>query len=282
MISVIFLVIVKVHEIFGGFIFLPRPPTATSLPEIIINRDELSRLPVNLRSYTPTYTVKDYWPPIQEWPQAANLPEIIINRDQDSVFRDDQVHQKIPLQIKMSLKELKCQPGVVFRAQIHMISPLSAIPVIENTLLPNNCPMRYLGDNLKIEIPAQHFQECGVSQCGDNLCLRLRFPHIEGLRTSSDGLLTLKCRAQESFAVQNHALRLSVGENLAQSRTMSSVIEGGSQLPFRSQIGLFRRNRNDGSFTEPLAEGGEVLLGEDLMLKAQVKAEDGKSEYKLI
>ncbi|XP_059622624.1 uncharacterized protein LOC132265855 [Phlebotomus argentipes] len=197
--------------------------------------------------------------------------EIIINRDETSGLY-------LPVNsasasLKMTLKELKCCSGGFFRARIQMKSSLPALPSIDSAFPLNNCHVRIFGDQLRIEIPGQNFQECGVSNCGENLCLRMRFPHVKGLKTASDGLLTLKCRPQKPLVTQNQILRLSVEEN--QVRRDSSVIEGGSQMLFRSQMGLFKRNRLDGSFSEALTEGGEVLLGEPLMLKAQVRPEDG-------
>lgn len=72
----------------------------------------------------------------------------------------------------------------------------------------------------------------------------------------------------------------------AQARSAVSsatVVTGGSQRGFESQVGLFRRagarsgaTDNPGDFSRSVAPGQAVLLGEDLMLRATVRDGDGK------
>ncbi|XP_055691612.1 uncharacterized protein LOC129794782 [Lutzomyia longipalpis] len=261
---VVFVVILQIKCIFGGILFLPGSfpgfpiiqPT-TSLPEIIINRDEF----------------RDFWFPPEEWNQAENLPEIIINRDQE--FRGNFLRSSTTGMSGMPgiiLKELHCLPGRFFRAKINLKSSMQIPTIVGAT---SNCALKQNGEIVRIEIPSGSFQECGVSLCGDrDLCLRLRFPTVVGLKTASDHLVTLKCHPQQPLVIQDHVLRVLAIDNPSDARRISAVLEGGTQQPFRSQIALFRRH-SDGTFTEPLAQGAEVFLGEDLMLRAQVKPQDG-------
>lgn len=121
--------------------------------------------------------------------------------------------------------------------------------------------------------------------------MRLRFPQIEGMWTASDALLTLHCRVQASIAAQTHAVRVSVqradNSTADAARSASSapsaaaaatgtVAHGGSQLQYHTEISLGRiRRRGGGTAVEPLAAGATVRLGEELLLRAQVRADDG-------
>lgn len=66
----------------------------------------------------------------------------------------------------------------------------------------------------------------------------------------------------------------------SQARSSGTFANGGSQLPFRTQIGIYRQGGN--GFTRNLEPGGVVLLGEELMLRAHVKFGDGKKLYENI
>lgn len=65
----------------------------------------------------------------------------------------------------------------------------------------------------------------------------------------------------------------------SQGRSAGTFAQGGSQQPFRTQLGLFRNL--DGAFTKSLESGSVVQLGEELMLRAQVKSGDGEITYKI-
>lgn len=60
----------------------------------------------------------------------------------------------------------------------------------------------------------------------------------------------------------------------SQARAAGTFANGGSQLPFRTQMGIYRQGNN--GFSRNLEPGGVVLLGEELMLRAHVKFGDGK------
>ena len=99
------------------------------------------------------------------------------------------------------------------------------------------------------------------------------------MRTAIDPVLTLQCRIQQRIVARTHSVRLGVAEDAqARSGTGTAFAIGGSQRPFRSQLGIFRRQGGGGggSFTRALQPGGAVLLGEELMLRTQVSAGDGE------
>lgn len=60
-----------------------------------------------------------------------------------------------------------------------------------------------------------------------------------------------------------------------QARSAGTFAHGGTQQFFRTQLGIFQ-NVN-GAFSKKLESGSAVQLGEELMLRAQVKSGDGKN-----
>lgn len=59
----------------------------------------------------------------------------------------------------------------------------------------------------------------------------------------------------------------------SQSRNIGTIARGGNQQPFHTQINLYRNSLN--GFTKLLEPNGIVQLGEELMVRAQVKSGDG-------
>jgi hypothetical protein len=106
--------------------------------------------------------------------------------------------------------------------------------------------------------------------------LRIRFPQIRGMRTIDDGILTLQCKLQERIVEKTHSLRMGLNAGV-QGRSVGTVAHGGNQQVFQSNLGLFRRADTGGGFTRSVEPGGVVQLGEEMMLRVQVRAGDGKS-----
>lgn len=59
-----------------------------------------------------------------------------------------------------------------------------------------------------------------------------------------------------------------------QARNAAVFAHGGTKQHLRTQLGLYRQSGS--GFTKSLDSGGFVQLGEELLLRAQVKAGDGK------
>ncbi|XP_049547432.1 uncharacterized protein LOC125958245 [Anopheles darlingi] len=207
-----------------------------------------------------------------------------------------------PSPIRLQLNELAClrSSGGFFRAALTLQSAIESVPLVDNDVgggEASGCEVRLDQSRLLLDIPSADFGRCGVAACAGTgnggtggrpeLCLRIRFPAIAGMRTALDPVLTLQCRIQQRIVARTHSLRLAVANDpqvatAAGQRSVSSTSTafavGGSQRPFRSQLGIFRRQNaatGGGSFTRPLQPGGAVLLGEELMLRTQVSAGDG-------
>lgn len=61
----------------------------------------------------------------------------------------------------------------------------------------------------------------------------------------------------------------------AKGRQAGVLAQGGAQQPFRTHLELFRHSPGSNDFVRMLDAGAVVLLGEELMLRAQVKSGDG-------
>uniref|UniRef100_A0A182FU78 Uncharacterized protein n=1 Tax=Anopheles albimanus TaxID=7167 RepID=A0A182FU78_ANOAL len=202
-----------------------------------------------------------------------------------------------PSPIRLQLNELAClrNSGGFFRASLTVQSPIESVPLvdIESDAAAGSdtgaCEIRFDQSRLLLDIPWSDFGRCGVQPCATatgarpELCLRVRFPAIAGMRTALDPVLTLQCRIQQRIVARTHSLRLAVANDpqtvngRSAGSTSTAFAVGGSQRPFRSQLGIFRRAQSvaGGGFTRPLQPGGAVLLGEELMLRTQVSAGDG-------
>uniref|UniRef100_A0A182MES4 ZP domain-containing protein n=1 Tax=Anopheles culicifacies TaxID=139723 RepID=A0A182MES4_9DIPT len=198
-------------------------------------------------------------------------------------LRDDPNGQRSP--IRLQLNELAClrNNGGFFRASLTVQSSIESVPLVD---VENDggdlsaCEVRLDQSRLLVDIAWSDFGRCGVIPCGQTpsreLCLRVRFPAIAGMRTAIDPVLTLQCRIQQRIVARTHSVRLGVVDDVqARAGSGTAFAIGGSQRPFRSQLGIFRRQNGGGSFTRALQPGGAVMLGEELMLRTQVSAGDG-------
>ncbi|XP_028896803.2 uncharacterized protein LOC105213277 [Zeugodacus cucurbitae] len=185
-----------------------------------------------------------------------------------------------PNALRLSVHEMRCmqQNGGYFRAVLKVDSFIGAAPTVDNDANDKRCELKLSRSYVVTDIAAEDFEKCGVHACGKDLCLRLRFPTIRGMRTSADGILTLHCKTQERVAVKTHALKVSVSNEL-QARSLGTYAHGGTQLPFRTHVELFRRTAK--GFTRQLDTHSAVLLGEELLLRAHVIAGDGWNYTKL-
>ncbi|KAH8401750.1 hypothetical protein KR009_007667 [Drosophila setifemur] len=184
-------------------------------------------------------------------------------------------------QLRVRLKDMRCLSGNYFRAVLKLDSFLGAAPTVDednDDLQDKRCELKLSRSFLLLDISGEDFERCGVRACGQDLCLRLRFPAIRGLRTSGDSILTLHCKSQERVAVKTHALKMGVANDV-QSRSGGSYAHGGNQNPFRTHVELLRRGSN--GYTRHLESNGAVQLGEDLLLRAHVLAGDGWNYTKL-
>ncbi|KAH8384692.1 hypothetical protein KR093_005568 [Drosophila rubida] len=183
-------------------------------------------------------------------------------------------------QLRLRLKDMRCLQSGYFRAILKLDNFLGATPVLDNDSeqQSGHCQLKMSRSFLLLDIAGNDFERCGVQACGQDLCLRLRFPAIRGLRTGSDSILTLHCKVQQRVASKVQALKMGVANDV-QSRNSGTYARGGNQNAFRTHVELLRRGTN--GYTRHLESNGAVQLGEDLMVRAHVLAGDGWNYTKL-
>ncbi len=200
------------------------PPTVVQIPNDVVN-DFPTRTTLNPEGYKylpPTQQTpgvqqdpdsSDNFIPIVNPPSSSYLPSQPRGREQrdELAFRDS---QNLPNpQLQLELNELRCLPNVggYFRAILSVQSFMQSIPIIENDVQDIRCDLQVVRTRIVINIASVDFRRCGVENCGSQqLCLKIRFPQIQGLRTLADAVLTLQCRTQERVVSKTHALRIGL------------------------------------------------------------------------
>ncbi|XP_055372791.1 uncharacterized protein LOC129606475 [Condylostylus longicornis] len=217
--------------------------------------------------------------PIDE-PNLGYLPpipsDVSIRHSKD--FSEFTTNSRNP--IKLQLKEMRCinsQNGF-FKAVLRLDSPISLIPIVDNGVLDSRCELKLTQSHILVNIPVEDFLKCGIRNCGDNLCLRIRFPLIPEIKTASDSILTLQCKLQEKIITKIHALKMATSNNI-QGRSVGAFAQGGIQQPFRTRIDILRKSSS--GFTKRLEPHGSVNLGEELLLRTHVNIGDGWNYTKL-
>ncbi|TMW53507.1 hypothetical protein DOY81_001384 [Sarcophaga bullata] len=278
----------------------PRPPQAIVVvdpPEIIspINNDQFILPPINndplIPEQTPPGQGYDYNRPSTPIIVAADTPfnqplstpapgYLPPSRQQFSLQQSND--NSVPA-LRLRIHEMRClqqQPKTkgYFRAVLKVDNFLSATPSVDNDSSDKRCEVKLQKSYVVIDIAGEDFQRCGVLQCDTDLCLRLRFPAIRGMRTATDNILTLHCKSQSRVAVKTHALKMGVA-NDAQARSIGTYAKGGTQNPFRTHIELLRKTPQ--GYARHVKANDAVQLGEDLLLRAHVLTGDGWNYTKL-
>lgn len=120
-------------------------------------------------------------------------------------------------QLRIRVEDMRCLQHAYFRAVLKLDSFLGAAPVVDHDMEDDQneqCQLKLSRSFLLLDIAADNFEGCGVRTCGQDLCLRLRFPAIRGIRTSKDSILTLHCKMQERVAIKTHALKVGVSKDV--------------------------------------------------------------------
>uniref|UniRef100_A0A1A9X5H8 ZP domain-containing protein n=1 Tax=Glossina brevipalpis TaxID=37001 RepID=A0A1A9X5H8_9MUSC len=180
------------------------------------------------------------------------------------------------------LDELHClssqDKSGFFRVVIRINRFLRIFPVVDNDSIEKSCQFVLKNTYFILDMKEQYFQQCGVYQCGKDLCLRLRFPSIKSMRTASDYIFTVHCEIQKTVAVKTHTLKMGINSE-QQGRSMGIYARGGKQNNLRTHIELLRKLSED--YTQHLNSERIVQLGEDLLLRAHVLPGDGWNYAKL-
>ncbi|XP_073811825.1 uncharacterized protein [Musca autumnalis] len=210
-------------------------------------------------------------------PAPVYLPP---STDQQTVLQN--TDSSVP-PLRLHVHEMRClqqqsKQGGYFRSVLKVDSFIGATPTVDNDSSDKRCELKLHKSYVVVDIAGEDFNKCGVQQCGKDLCLRLRFPAIRGMRTGSDNILTLHCKSQNRVAVKTHALKMGVANDV-QSRSLGTLAKGGSQNSFRTHVELLRKTLQ--GYARHLQNNEAVQLGEDLLLRAHVLTGDGWNFTKL-
>lgn len=222
--------------------YLPpsKPPNDVYLPPPTTTETPLYHPPIVVQDPVPTYlppTIGDHnhfnftFPP-QNYPTSTDYPYPpsaggYVYRIPDKSFdlpQNDNVaihggrvsrNRSGIGQIRLSINEMRClgNRGGYFKANLSIHSFISSIPTIESDSPINEqqCGITVSGNTVLISLYLNDFHRCGIYQCGtQQLCIRLRFPQIRGMRTIDDGILTLQCQVQDRVTMKHHAIRMNI------------------------------------------------------------------------
>lgn len=196
------------------------PPTIAQNPNDIMN-DVPTKTTLNPDGYKylpPTQQIptvqqdpdsSDNFIPMVSPPSQGYLPSQTRGRElRDEIFPATQNSQ-----LQLELNELRCLPSIggYFKAILSVQSFVQSLPMIENDVQDVRCDLQVIRTRIVINIASADFRRCGVESCGSQqLCLKIRFPQIQGLRTLADAVLTLQCRTQDRVVAKTHALRIGL------------------------------------------------------------------------
>lgn len=185
---------------FGYYYDRPTTTTAPQAPVFIPQADQPVNVPQSPGGYVyepPRTPTTGYLPPQTEQRLAKGIDAFAAN-DKGS--------------IQLQLNEMRCIPnqGGYFRSVLTLHSAIYAAPIVDNDIVDSRCDLRLIRTQIYVNIAAEDFQRCGVVYCGANLCLRVRFPLIRGMKTGGDSILTLQCKIQDRVVSKTHALKVGV------------------------------------------------------------------------
>ncbi|KAL5289490.1 hypothetical protein ACFFRR_009546 [Megaselia abdita] len=184
-------------------------------------------------------------------------------------------------ELHINIKDMRCMNSAngFFRAIIKVEDVyLGSVPLVDYEPYDKSCDFKLSRNYIAIDIDHFNFKTCGVRDCGNNLCVKLRFPLISGLKSGADNFLTLQCKPQNRIAEKSHSFKMGVTNDI-QSRNLGAFARGGIQQPLKTHVELLRKAPN--GFTKHLEADGTVQLGEELLLRAHVLTGDGWNFTKL-
>ncbi|KAL9880015.1 uncharacterized protein ACN2A1_011672 isoform 1-T1 [Glossina fuscipes fuscipes] len=174
------------------------------------------------------------------------------------------------------LRELRCLSSPDKSGFFHVILQinqfLTIFPVVDNDSTDKSCQFSLQNNRFILYMREECFEKCGVYQCAGDLCLRLRFPSVKGMRTASDAIFTLHCETQKKVAVKTHTIKMAVNRE-QQARSLGAYARGGKQNNLRTHLELLRRTSE--GYTQHVNSKGIVQLGEELLLRAHILPGDG-------
>lgn len=158
-----------------------------------------------------------YLPPPSQADEPSTGYLVPLKPKQSKFLKHDPVfHASKPNALHISVNNLRCLDGHggYFQVTIGVQSFIETLPIIDLDTIDSRCQFNVVGVKLILHIPIDDFQRCGVTPCSNReLCVNLRFPHIFGMKSLDDNLLTLKCKVQERVVSKTHAFRFGVSHS---------------------------------------------------------------------
>lgn len=122
-----------------------------------------------------------------------------------------------PEQLHINIKDMRClnSGSGFFRAIIKIEDGyIGSAPLVDHEPFNNRCEFKLTRNYIAIDIEHSNFNTCGVKDCGNNLCLRVRFPSISGLKSGLDNFLTLQCKPQNRVVAKSHLFKVGVANDM--------------------------------------------------------------------
>lgn len=225
------------QAILPSNVYLP-PPVSSPLPIPI--QPPLADEPVD--SYLPPDDDDDiphtppvsYLPPLPPPQTTTPIPNFYLppQTTTEEIIHDDGYHYDQPAKLRLpknqaiqtprngplriEMNDLRCmlnRNSGYFKANLNLSNITDTIPVIDIDSIDKKCNIQRSKRKFSLDIHANDFKKCGIYVCSDKeLCIRLRFPTIAGMKSVTDALLTLQCKLQEKIAVKTHAVRFGVAD----------------------------------------------------------------------
>lgn len=148
----------------------------------------------------------DYHPPnsMPQPPSSGYLPPLS-QPGSRNIISSEQLH--------INVKDIRCMNSGsgFFRAIIKIEDGyVGSVPLVDYEPYNNKCDFKLSRNYVAIDIEHYNFNFCGVIDCGNNLCLRVRFPVISGLKSGADNFLTLQCKPQNRVVAKSHSFKMGV------------------------------------------------------------------------
>lgn len=187
-------------------VLFPSPPPTIPIEPASTYLPPTNYLPPVIVNVPPSDTTDDqngynYVKPTKSLPQSRILKDLDFFRSQK------------PNALQLELNDLRClqNRGGYFRANLIVQSFIDNVPILDIDSQDPRCQLHLVRTKFILNIHAIDFERCGVYACNDKeLCVKLRFPQVFGMKSVGDALLTLQCKLQERIAIKTHALRFGV------------------------------------------------------------------------
>lgn len=223
----------------------PSSNLSTSLPEVIINKasgssysypkpnppQNFDQPPYNNHNDPP---INDKEPPLIYLPPSINPPHpqfdeitpTLLPEIPDQYLPPPLIYGMAPLHARQYAKNteqirvvnmscLDTNKSKFFHAHFRTSTGFyDQLPIVEGA--KRDCiTTNGNGNSFFVNFNGNDLSECGISYCSDNernLCVKIRFPTVRGIRLPEDFSIILKCKSQEVIATNIKLLRFAPQE----------------------------------------------------------------------